>query len=188
MRVYLAGPDVFVPDPRARGAALKAVCASHGLIGVFPLDAVPDEPPEVAALPIAQAIAVRNEMHIRSSDALIANLTPFRGPSADAGTVFEVGFMRALGRPVFGWSNENRPFAERTRAFLGDAALPATDGWRDGEGMLVEAFGLADNLMIDGAILASGGGLFLADVPAAARWTDLDAFRRCVAALARISA
>jgi nucleoside 2-deoxyribosyltransferase len=184
MRVYLAGPDVFLPDPCARGAALKSVCARHGLTGVFPLDDVPGEPPEVAALPRARAIALRNELHIRSCDVLIANLTPFRGPSADAGTVFELGFMRALGRPVFGWSNDPRPFAERTRAFLGEAAVASPDGWRDGEGMLIESFGLVDNLMIDGAVLASGGALFVVDLPAAARWTDLGAFERCVAALA----
>ena len=38
MRVYLAGPDVFVPDAAGRAAALKSICARHGLIGVSPLD------------------------------------------------------------------------------------------------------------------------------------------------------
>jgi nucleoside 2-deoxyribosyltransferase len=186
MRVYLAGPDVFLPNARARGAALKAVCARYGLTGVFPLDDVADEPPDVAALPLARCIALRNELHIQSCGALIANLTPFRGPSADAGTVFEVGFMRALGRPVFGWSNDARCFTERSRVFLGDAAVCGPEGLRDGEGMLVEAFGLADNLMIDGAIMASGGTLFAAEVPAASRWTALDGFERCVAAVAAV--
>ena len=27
------------------------------------------------------------------ADAIIANLTPFRGPGADAGTVYELGYM-----------------------------------------------------------------------------------------------
>ena len=46
--------------------------------------------------------------------------------------------------------------------------------------MLIEAFGLADNLMIEGAIfpVSSGGALFTAAVAAAARWTDLSAFER----------
>ncbi len=47
MRVYLAGPDVFLPDPHARGAALKRICARHGLTGVFPLDALADEPAQI---------------------------------------------------------------------------------------------------------------------------------------------
>ena len=38
--VYLAGPDVFLPDPAGRAAALKSVCARHGLRGVSPLDAL----------------------------------------------------------------------------------------------------------------------------------------------------
>ena len=39
---------------------------------------------------------------MRSCQLCIANLTPFRGVSMDSGTAYEVGFMRALGRPVLG--------------------------------------------------------------------------------------
>jgi nucleoside 2-deoxyribosyltransferase len=186
MRVYLAGPDVFLPEALARAAALKFICARHGLQGVSPLDQLDGEPASWTDLPAARRIALCNEARIAGCAALIANLTPFRGPSADAGTVYEIGYMRALGRPVFGWSNAAEPFTERTRAFLGTAAALAPDGaWRDGEGMLIEAFGLADNLMIDAAILGSGGALFTEAVPAASRWIDLAAFERCAAAVAR---
>jgi len=183
MRVYLAGPDVFLPDPLARGAALKAVCARHGLIGVFPLDLLDGEPAAWAALPEWQRIARRNEAHITGCAALIANLTPFRGPSADVGTVFELGFARALGRPVFGWSGAGAPFDARSRALPG-MARDAAGVWRDADGMAVEAFGCCDNLMIDGAITASGGVLVAAELPAAGRWQDLALFERCVAAAA----
>ncbi len=183
MRVYLAGPDVFLPDPLARGAALKAICARHGLTGVFPLDPLPgSEPAAWAALPEWQRIALRNEAHIRGCDALIANLTPFRGPSADVGTVYELGFMRALGRPVSGWSACAVPYAERARAFAGPAV--ARDGvWRDAEGLAIEAFGCADNLMIDGA-LSAAGGCEAAALPPARRWHDLSAFAICVERIA----
>ena len=41
--VYLAGFDVFYPDALARGEYLKALCATHGLEGLYPLDAaLPD--------------------------------------------------------------------------------------------------------------------------------------------------
>ncbi len=187
MRVYLAGPDVFLPDPLARAAALKSICARHGLVGVSPLDPLPDgDPVAWGGLPEALRIARRNEAHIAGCAALVANLTPFRGPSADAGTVFELGFMRALGRPVFGWSNCATPFAARSRAFCGAAVrADGAGGWRDGDGMLVEAFeGMGDNLMIDGAIAASGGVFIRHAVPRGALWTDLSAFEACVAALA----
>jgi hypothetical protein len=58
---------------------------------------------------------------------------------------------------------------------------------RDAEGLLVEDFSLADNLMIEGAVLASGGTLTLGDVPESARWQDFGAFARAVGALARLS-
>ena len=175
--VYLAGPDVFLPDPFGRAALLKAICARHGLRGVSPLDALAGgDPADWAGLPEALRIARRNEAHIAGCAALIANLTSFRGPSADPGTVFELGYMRALGRPVFGWSNSGARFADRTRAFL--ASWPA-------EAMTIEDFpGMADNLMIDGAIHASGGRLVIREVPEAVRWHDLTAFE-AVAALVR---
>lgn len=175
MRAYLAGPDVFLPDPLARAAALKAICARHGVIGVSPLDPLPDEPADWAALPEPFRIARRNEAHIASCDTLIANLTPFRGPSADVGTVFELGFMRALGRPVHGWTNDARDFTARTRAFCGTTATV------DAGGLLIEDFGLADNLMIEGAI-AGSQGVFIRHASAAGQqWTSLAALEQCLA-------
>ena len=186
MRVYLAGPDVFLPDPLARAAELKALCARHGLVGVFPLDDLEGgDAPGWAGLAEPLRIARRNEAHIAGCAALVANLTPFRGPSADAGTVFELGFMRALGRPVFGWSNCGVPFAARTRALCPDATAESDGTWRDAEGMLLENFaGMADNLMIDGAIAASGGVLVARDLPRGAVWADLGAFEACIALVA----
>ena len=165
MRVYLAGPDVFFPDPTAWAARRRAICAAHGLDGVSPLDPVADAP-AWAALPEADRIARRNEAHIRACAAVIANLTPFRGISADPGTVYEVGYARALGRPVFGYTNVATLFAERTRAARAD-------------GMAVEDFGLHDNLMLDAAV-REAGQLVVVDA-GDARWSSLDAFTRCVA-------
>ena len=113
-RVYLAGPDVFFRDAEAWAEHRKAICAEHGLVAVSPLDPLAEEAADWAELPEWQRIAWRNEAHIRSCDAVIANLTPFRGPSADAGTVYEVGFARALGRVVFGYTNSAVPFTQRT--------------------------------------------------------------------------
>ncbi len=178
-RVYLAGPDVFLPDPVSRAATLKRICARHGLQGVSPLDALADEPPAWAALPEAFRIARRNEAHIRGSDAIIANLTPFRGPGADAGTVYEVGFGRALGLPVFGFSTVAQDHAARVRALPGSA--PACDA----DGLAIEDFSLFENLMIACAIAESGGAVV---AEAADRWSDLSVFERCVARAAEVLA
>ena len=159
-RVYLAGPDVFLPDPHARGDRMKAICAANGLVGVFPLDQV--SVPGGPLMPDWLRIGLGNEAHIRSCDILIANLTPFRGVSADPGTVYELGFMRALGRPVFGWSASGLTLKERTR----------TDGFE------IEDFGLYENLMIAAAV-ADSGGVFVAET-LADPWVDLSLFERCV--------
>ena len=115
-RVYLAGPEVFLPDARAIGAQKCRLAAEAGLEGAFPLDAqlnLDRLPPSEQA----RRISVANEGLMRSCDALIANLTPFRGVSADSGTAFEVGFMRALGRPVFGYTNVIANYTARSAAF-----------------------------------------------------------------------
>ncbi|KAA2212292.1 nucleoside 2-deoxyribosyltransferase [Teichococcus oryzae] len=184
MRIYLAGPDVFLPDAARASAAKKAICARHGTVGVFPTDPIEDAAADAAPERFLE-IYLRNEAHIRACDAMIANLTPFRGPSADAGTVYEVGFMRGLGRPVAGYTNDARDFAARTRAFLGSAARQGAGGWTDAEGLSLEDFGRHDNLMIDGGILAADGLLVARTVPPGARWTDLEGFEACVAALMR---
>jgi nucleoside 2-deoxyribosyltransferase len=189
LRVYLAGPDVFLPRAEEWAERRKAICTRHGLTGVSPLDALADPPPEWAALPEWRRIALCNEALIRAADALIANLTPFRGPSADAGTIYEVGFMRALGRKVFGYSTTTAPFTHRTRDYAaahGGAIAHRDASLRDADGMLIEQFGLADNLMLEAAIVGSGGVLITADIVPDARWTDLSVFERCVEAAASV--
>jgi nucleoside 2-deoxyribosyltransferase len=182
LRVYLAGPDVFLPQAEEWAERRKAICARHGLTGVSPLDVLAEQPAEWAELAEWRRIAMRNEALIRSADALIANLTPFRGPSADVGTVYEVGFMRAIGRPVFGYSTVAAPFTHRTREFAAAHGGMVAD--RDVDGMLIEQFGLGDNLMLEAAIVGSGGVLITADVAPDARWTNLSVFELCVEAAA----
>ncbi len=175
MKIYLAGPEVFLPEAAAIGAAKKALCAQHGWEGVFPLDApvpVPSGPPDW------RRIHAANEMLIRGCDALLANLTPFRGVGADPGTVFELGFMRGLGRPVHGYTHDPRPHRHR----VADAA-PVGGVWRDAAGLEVEDHELSENLMLEGAIRAGGGVMLRAGV--AMPWTDLSLFQACLVALAR---
>jgi nucleoside 2-deoxyribosyltransferase len=66
----------------------------------------------------------------------------------------------------------------RTLRALGGEAKARDDGtWNDGDGLLVEQFGLFDNLMIEGGITDSGGALIREDQD---RWNDLSVFERCV--------
>ena len=187
MRIYLAGPELFLADADTIAAAKRAVCAAAGHVGVFPTEPPPVLPP--AGEPEWFRLYLANEAHIRGCDALIANLTPFRGPSADPGTVYELGLMRGLGRPIAGFMNTGARFGSRTLAALGSAARRRGEGqgegWEDAEGMAVEDFDLHDNLMIEGGIRAAGGHFTTEAVAPAARWTDLAAFARCVACIGR---
>lgn len=184
-KLYLAGPDVFLPDANKVGAAKKAICSEHGLVGVFPSDHVvlaPDMGPREQG----RAIAAVMERLMADCEAMIVNLTPFHGPSMDVGSAFEVGFMRALGRPIFAYSNVSARFPERIGAFFGGRIAPRADGrLADPYGMEVENFDLVDNLMIDGGIIASGGFIVCEDAREAERYTSLSAFRRCVENAAR---
>jgi nucleoside 2-deoxyribosyltransferase len=180
-RVYLAGPDVFFPQPIQWAARKKSICQRYGLIGVSPLDDLLHEPAEWASFQLWRKIAMRNEAHIRNCQGVIANLTPFRGPSADAGTVYEVGFARALGLALFGYATTTEPFLARTLSAIGPDATNGEGAWYDADGLLVEQFGLFDNLMIEGGIIGSGGVLITGD---AERWDDLTLFERTVQAAA----
>jgi nucleoside 2-deoxyribosyltransferase len=182
-RVYLAGPDVFFRDAEAWAEHRKAICARYGLTAVTPLDPLAEEVAGWAELPEWQRIAWRNEAPIRGCDAVIANLTPFRGPSADTGTVYEVGFARALGRVVFGYTNCIAPFTQRTLDYAsthGGAIASPGRVWRDGDGLLIEQFRRFDNLMIEGGIVGSGGVLVLPDNEPEDRWRSLGCFETCV--------
>ena len=133
-RIYLAGPEVFFPEPHEVARGKKEVCASHGLVGLFPTDA---ERPGGDSVPVSQAIYEGNVALIDGCDGVIANMMPFRGVSMDVGTAFEIGYAVALGKPVFGWSpTHDKEYRERFEAAGG------------GDGMEIEDFGNTDNLMV----------------------------------------
>ncbi|NVK41922.1 MAG: nucleoside 2-deoxyribosyltransferase [Oceanospirillaceae bacterium] len=150
LSIYLAGPDVFWPDARDAGAAKVSLCAHYGCEGLFPLDSNLDLQqlsPYAAGLEIFRA----NIGLMQRADLVIANMTPFRGPSMDVGTAFEIGYMAALGKPVWGYTLDGRLYADR---------VSANGAGVDADGMAIERFDMADNLMLVGAIDDSGGSLF----------------------------
>lgn len=175
-RIYLAGPEVFLPDATEIGQAKIALMRKAGFEGLFPLD----QQLELDGLPKleqARRISLANEALMRSADLLIANLTPFRGVSMDSGTAFEVGFMRALGRPVLGYTNVPGDYRSRAQAFR-DRGIPEGDS--DAHGIEIEDFGMAENLMIAIAILESGGSIAECRAPTGSEMADLTAFRQCL--------
>jgi len=146
--IYLAGPDVFEPDALKQGERLKALCAAFGFEGLFPLDnaiEAHDHPHRTA-----EAIRKANLDLIRRADAVMANLNAFRGFEPDSGTVYEVGFAEALGKPVFGYAADRRHMIERLQQAQ---ALPADAAFCN-DGKTIETFALSHNLMFAHTLVA----------------------------------
>ena len=101
-KLYLAGPEVFLPEAIEIGRIKKDLCARYGIEGLYPFD---NEVSPRSGEAVDRLIYRANIAMIRDADGGIFNLTPFRGPSADVGTVFELGFLSALGKAAFGYTN-----------------------------------------------------------------------------------
>lgn len=145
-KIYIAGPEVFLEDAIEVGKGLKALCQAYGYEGLFPMDnEIPLQEPKGMAKMIQEA----NKTMIHNCDIVIANLSPFRGPEPDSGTVWEVGYAQAFGKKVLGYSNDRRSLKEKTQAIL-NLGNSSTDN----EGLIIEDFGLSHNLMFAGCVVA----------------------------------
>jgi nucleoside 2-deoxyribosyltransferase len=175
MKIYLAGPDVFLPDATEIGRRKAEICARHGMSGLYPLDNVVDLTAGDASLVIFKG----NEAMMDAADGIIANLTPFRGPSADAGTVYELGYAAGRGKFCLAYSNDPTPYRDRVARCFG--VNTSADGRLvDREGLTVEDFGWPDNLMMVHALDLHGCPLVTARRLPADIWRDLTCFEACV--------
>ena len=172
--IYLAGPDVFLPDAVDIGRRKVELCRRHGLIGLYPLDNAMDLSARDASLNIFGG----NEAMMIEASAIVANLTPFRGPGADAGTVYELGYMAGRGKLCLGYCNDPTIYADRVRKFT---TVERQHGrLADADGLTVEDFGLSDNLMMIHALELHGCALVTPREAPADIWHDLTAFEICV--------
>ena len=174
MKIYLAGPDVFLPDAVEIGRQKAAICAAHGLTGLYPLDNAID----LASPDASRQIFCGNEAMMDEADAIIANLTPFRGAGADPGTVYELGYMVGRRKFCLAYSNDGTTYADR----VGRSTHVNSEDGRlvDTQGLTVEDFGLVDNLMMIHALELHGCPLVTPTEPPADVWHDLAAFETCV--------
>jgi nucleoside 2-deoxyribosyltransferase len=173
IHAYLAGPDVFFPNARDIGRQKRAYLQTLGVIGHFPLDN--EAPPDLLKNP-AHAIRFIGDANEKMMldccldgriGLILANMSPFHGPSMDVGTAFEVGFMSALSYKrnviIIGYTSDKRSFEERVaeEIYGGWINITHKGGIPHGpDGTMIEAFGGADNLMITNAIVRTGGDIF----------------------------
>ena len=169
--VYLAGPEVFLPQPVKAGQDKKDLIEglnavhdwSFRLVGLYPLDnEIPDfKPDRDTGLRIYRAnLALMDKAHF-----IAANMVRFRGPGMDTGTAFEMGYMRGAGKPVFGYydakpfygkSEASGLYPDKVAAHYGhDPRHPQVDI----DGQSIEHFAMADNLMMIGALDDAGADI-----------------------------
>jgi nucleoside 2-deoxyribosyltransferase len=148
--IYLAGPEVFLPDAADVGMRKQALCKAFGFVGLYPLESA-ILPGEGRDLRIYDA----NLALMEQADAAIFNLSPFRGVAADPGTAFELGLFVARDKPVFAYSHDPADLFARVGEAFGAHATPE-GGCCDAHGYEIENFGNADNLMLDCALKRQG--------------------------------
>lgn len=151
-KIYVAGPDIFRPTWPDTARKIVNACASWGLEALLPIPADQSlDRPEVPGITMpgkaqdANAVFASCLDMIRSCDAVVANITPFRGDEPDSGTVFEIATAYALGKPVVAYTLDTRLTHER-HAHNGNntayGALVCRSGY------LVEQFDLPCNVMV----------------------------------------
>jgi len=174
IKAYLAGPDVFMPNAVEHARCKIEICAKYGITGLAPLNQ-DAEPASGQGADIKWTDIFHKDIEMmEASDIIIANLTPFRGASADAGTLVEIGWFLGRDKPIFGYSNSARLFDQRSQDQTSVIPDPMC-------GIAVEGFDLPDNLMIAGAVLEGGGVMItLPELGQDEPFDALSVFERCV--------
>ncbi|MBP9885429.1 MAG: nucleoside 2-deoxyribosyltransferase [Leptospiraceae bacterium] len=155
-KIYIAGPEVFLPDSIRVLEKHKAICKKYGFEGLSPFDG---EVTNESGLERARKIYLENCQLIRACDIVVVNCNSFRGALVDDGSSFEVGFAKALGKIIFGYIQARKILPELVQTKV--PTSPHSSGYRvDNDGYLLnEDFGNSINLMLEFSILESGGQL-----------------------------
>jgi hypothetical protein len=106
----------LLPDAPAHAARKAAICARHGTEARPPLNEDVARLAERDEATAWRTIFAKDVAMREAADLAIINLTPFRGASADAGTLVELGWFLGRARPVFAYSNTATLFAARSGA------------------------------------------------------------------------
>lgn len=184
VKVYLAGPEVFLANAREQLDRKIALTRAAGLISVSPGDFV--IPPQPTKRQLGHAISEIDERMMDSAEAIIANLTPYHGVSADVGTCYELGYMCAQGKLAYAYTNVVADMKTRTVDHYGGDVFTDANGRLRGrrDGLSVEDVDMADNLMMHGGVERRGGHVVVHGAPADQLYTDTTAFEACLRLLA----
>ncbi|KFL26640.1 nucleoside 2-deoxyribosyltransferase [Paradevosia shaoguanensis] len=180
IKVYLAGPEVFLANAREILNAKAELARKAGFLPISPGDL--EIPPAPTKKGMGLSISAIDEQMMLEADAIIANLTPFRGVAADVGTAYELGFMCGQGKHAFAYTNVAHDHHQRVLTYYEGAVVADSQGHRRGpDGLSVEDFEMIDNLMLHGGVERRNGTVVVHDAAEDAIYTDLTGFERVLA-------
>src|SRR3569833_1288470 len=187
VKVYLAGPEVFLTNAREQRDRKIALTRAAGLVPVSPGDFV--IPPQPTRRQFGHAVSEIDERMMDSADAIIANLTPYHGVSADVGTCYELGYMCAQRKHAFAYTNVSADMKTRTVSHYGGDVFTDANGRLRGrrDGLSIEDVDMVDNLMMQGGVERRGGQVIVHDAPVDQLYTATTAFEACLRLLAERS-
>lgn len=133
--VYMAGPDVFLDDAEAVLKMKSSFLSQEGYIALFPFEGNKSSSEEIVR---------NNEAQIKKCDFVVANLCPFRGCEPDSGTVYEIGFAKALGKQIYAYGIPKIEYFQQVtmHQYLRHGDLHCLQGWQ------IENFGHRLNIML----------------------------------------
>ena len=149
---------------------MKAISSACGVTGVAPLDNQIGLETLLPGKALLQRIVQADIALMDTLEAGVFCLDGFRRtPEMDAGTAFEIGYMKALGKPIAGWTCDPRPYPDKVADFFrdmfGESLVQARAGpvggtsgvLRDPDGILVHSDGCMQNAMVHVGIELAGG-------------------------------
>lgn len=156
MKIYLAGPEVFLPNGKEVLENYVKECEKFGHEGLSPLD---NEIHSKTGIHLAKEIFLANRNLIQTCDIVLANCNPFRLATVDDGTAWEIGYAFALKKKVFGYIEKKLSLVDIVKSKI-PTSLHSSGYLIDQNGYLLnEDFGNSINLMLEFSIVESGGEL-----------------------------
>lgn len=155
IKTFLAGPDCFYPNFEEMRKEKIRVCEEYGLeVLPFGSDAEKKDDKPVTD----HSICWDNIERLENSDLVIANLTHFRGPEPDSGTVYECAYAFAKGKKVYAYYDyvDMVTAVEKEYGPVTWEETVKDDGTvvkspKDKDGRSIENWGKALNLMLTGS-------------------------------------
>ena len=152
--MFKKGFVVFLENAQELLEAKVEACRRRGWIGLPPADNA-DFRHLSDRRAQARGIYLTNLDRMAQAQAIIANITPFRGPHMDPGTAFEVGYFASRRQRIVVYTQDPKTLVDRVEDWSG-TSMGAGHELRDRNAHLVENFGFSENLMIPAAALQSG--------------------------------